>query len=284
MRCIFCKQDSSKTKSVEHIIPESLGNKTSVLPKGFVCDRCNNYFAHEVEKPFMEQMNIQLLRFEESIPNKKNKIPSISGIFEGNKVTIHKKIANDQAFFNIDVSQELAEKLINRDKCFQLILPAFNEEILPEQNSITSRFVAKIALEALSIRIKDDEEWLEYLVNDPQFDAIREHARLGSTKKWPCSVRRIYSAHRLWDFGDHLYSQIVHEFDFLFINSSGEQVNHDYVQAELYFIIALWGIEFAINIGGPEIEGYEKWLTEHNGISPLYHGKNKLSNRTKYIY
>ena len=46
MRCLFCKQDSSSTKSVEHIIPESIGNKTLILPLGYVCDKCNNYFVN----------------------------------------------------------------------------------------------------------------------------------------------------------------------------------------------------------------------------------------------
>jgi hypothetical protein len=56
MRCIFCKNDSSNSKSVEHIIPESLGNTTRTLPKGVVCDTCNNYFARKVEKPFLEAL------------------------------------------------------------------------------------------------------------------------------------------------------------------------------------------------------------------------------------
>lgn len=29
--------------------------------------------------------------------------------------------------------------------------------------------------------------------------------------------------------------------------------------AEIYFVVALWGIEFAINMAGPEISGYEDW-------------------------
>lgn len=44
MKCIFCKDSSDNSTSVEHIIPESLGNK-DILPKGIVCDSCNNYFA-----------------------------------------------------------------------------------------------------------------------------------------------------------------------------------------------------------------------------------------------
>ena len=52
MRCIFCKQDSSNSKNVEHIIPESLGSTKHILGKGIVCDKCNNYFSREVEKTF----------------------------------------------------------------------------------------------------------------------------------------------------------------------------------------------------------------------------------------
>ena len=43
--CMFCHKDSSSSKSVEHIIPESFGNKHHYLPKGYVCDKCNNYFS-----------------------------------------------------------------------------------------------------------------------------------------------------------------------------------------------------------------------------------------------
>ena len=35
MRCLFCKKDSDETKSIEHIVPESLGNKSFVLPLGY---------------------------------------------------------------------------------------------------------------------------------------------------------------------------------------------------------------------------------------------------------
>ena len=44
--------------------------------------------------------------------------------------------------------------------------------------------------------------------------------------------------------------------------------------SEWYFVLAIFGEELAINLGGPEIEGYEKWLKDNNGKSPLYVGKN----------
>ncbi len=40
MRYIFCKQEASTSKSVEHIIPESMGNKSNILKPGIVCDKC----------------------------------------------------------------------------------------------------------------------------------------------------------------------------------------------------------------------------------------------------
>jgi len=43
-RCIFCNNDSPFS-SVEHIVPESLGNDIVILDKGWVCDKCNNIIS-----------------------------------------------------------------------------------------------------------------------------------------------------------------------------------------------------------------------------------------------
>ncbi len=58
MRCIFCKNDSSSSRSVEHIMPESIGSKKRVLPCGVVCDKCNNYFARKVEEPVLSHLSL----------------------------------------------------------------------------------------------------------------------------------------------------------------------------------------------------------------------------------
>ncbi|QMW05424.1 HNH endonuclease [Spirosoma foliorum] len=74
MRCIFCKQDSSGSRSVEHIVPESLGNKSHVLPTGVVCDRCNQYFALKIEKVLLEQEFFKNLRHRNAIESKRGRI------------------------------------------------------------------------------------------------------------------------------------------------------------------------------------------------------------------
>lgn len=44
MKCIFCDNENKAT-SVEHIIPESFGNKKYLMPKDSVCDKCNAKFS-----------------------------------------------------------------------------------------------------------------------------------------------------------------------------------------------------------------------------------------------
>ena len=38
---------------------------------------------------------------------------------------------------------------------------------------------------------------------------------------------------------------------------------------QLYFVIAIWGVEYVINMGSPEIEGYYEWLKLKANRSPL---------------
>jgi DNA invertase Pin-like site-specific DNA recombinase len=156
----------------------------------------------------------------------------------------------------------------------------FKHGIVMENNMIkstriVSRLIAKMALEALAAKLSSDNNSLDVLVDDVQFDLIRDHARLRTTKNWPCSIRRIYSINKKWNTMDNKDVQVIHESDFLFPSyKSTNFSDSEYITSELYFIVILWGIEFAINMGGSELEGYKVWLREHNNISPLYYGKN----------
>lgn len=40
--CIYCKSETGDFRSEEHVIPESLCGDYAFLPRGFVCDNCNN--------------------------------------------------------------------------------------------------------------------------------------------------------------------------------------------------------------------------------------------------
>jgi len=83
MRCIFCKSDSAASRSVEHIIPEALGNIDHVLPRGIVCDTCNNYFARKIEGPLLESAWFRHVRSRQFNPSKRGLVPPMTGTFPG---------------------------------------------------------------------------------------------------------------------------------------------------------------------------------------------------------
>ena len=65
--------------SVEHPIPESLGNDDLFLSVGFVCDRCNQYFGSKVEAMVICSPLFSFERMAFAIPSKKKKVPVLDG-------------------------------------------------------------------------------------------------------------------------------------------------------------------------------------------------------------
>jgi hypothetical protein len=259
MRCLFCKKDSTDSKSVEHIVPESLWNTKHVLPKGVVCDHCNNNFAREVEKPFLDSQAISRLRFAQVIPNKRGRVPSVEAmLLPGFQVLAHRE-ASAPYTLSLDVPPDAFEH-VARSSTGTLILPA---TVAPPTERVVSRFLAKMAVEAMALTLLKYPEGLAYLVEESQLDPIRNYARRGQPEEWPHHARRIYDVERRLPKLDGQSHQTVHEFDFLVTE-----------QQEWYFVFALFGLELTINVGGPDIDGYVKWLAKHAEASPLYHGKN----------
>lgn len=257
MRCVFCKQDSSGSRSIEHIIPQSLGNALHTLPVGVVCDHCNNYFSKEVEKPFLETPWARTLRFHQALVSKKGRIPSIAGLLQ-RSVPVSAIRSSKDGSTHLEVPSGAFNFIASLSQG-ELILPL--EGPWPS-GPIASRFAAKVAIEAMAARVMHLEGGVDWLSNEDQFDLLRDHARRGRQMDWPTHIRRIYAADHpvLGPRGEA--EQILHEFDFLVTQSS-----------EWYFILAIFGLEFTINLGGPQIGGYIAWLRENNDISPLYAAK-----------
>lgn len=264
MRCVFCGENSSNSKSVEHIIPESLGGISHILKPGVVCDKCNNYFAREVEKPFLEHSAIKALRFDEGLTSKKGIIPPIPALLnQHHEVRLWKDTRGEFAG-HVDVDP-IAFHSIMSSKQSTIIFPMPHESATLTEGLILSRFIGKVAIEGFAHLLihKSTPEMLNSFVDAELFAPLKKHVRQGIIENWPCSVRRIYDAKKQWgDITGQPY-QVVNEFDFLLTDDP-----------EGYFVLALFGMEYAINMAGPSIEGYERWLEEHNFESPLYYGKN----------
>ena len=263
MRCIFCKLGSSSSRSAEHIIPESLGNADHVLPPGVVCDRCNNYIAREIEKPLLNSVYFKERRFDLGIPNKKKRIPRLDGVHlqSGVHIQLNKSIEEPQisvsAAANVDEMRFL-DSFLN-EKLGTLIFPV---SVRPH-NYIMSRFVAKVGLEVLAHRVLDMPGALDEITDKPELDELRRYVRMGNPGEiWPYSFRSIYPPSFVFHDDIEAY-EVLHEFDLLMTTES-----------EIYIVIAIFGDEYALNLGGPNIEGYQRWLLMNSCRSPLYGGKN----------
>lgn len=259
MRCIFCKVDSSNSKSVEHIIPESLGNIEHILPPGLVCDKCNNYFAREIERPLLESQYFLHARFENLIPSKKNRIPIVKGIILPLRNPVQVTFENEGLICGVK-SEDFSWLLENKkSKGGTLCIPHFSK---PEGiDHVLSRFLGKVAIEALAHLALSNNETLEsILVNPEELNPLISYVRRGERKIWSFHQREIYPADAMFNSEvEDEYYDVLHEFTFLYTDK------HD-----LFFILAVFGIEYTINMGGDEIDGYLEWLSQNDYRSPLY--------------
>ncbi len=225
MRCIFCKERSDGCISVEHILPESIGNKDALLPVGVVCDKCNNYLSREVERPLLESGILRLIRDERGIRSKRGRIPSFG--------------KNDN--------------------------PA-----LPDYR-IMGRFIGKVGLECLADRVRKVEGGNDEIVDKSELDELRQFVRFNKGSYWPFSYRTLYPVNAAFKESEEIY-EVLHEYDLLYTDGF-----------EIYIILVLFGVEFAMNLGGRLIDGYRHWLEKNEWSSPLYTGKN-LSDVKVYYF
>ncbi|MFA6667722.1 MAG: HNH endonuclease [Bacilli bacterium] len=179
--CPFCGQIITKENSTskEHILPESLGNKNpdAILPKGIICDNCNNYFAREIEKDFLDIKTIKLLRSYVRIRTKKRKIPPVDVLVCGDKAKVE--------FSYGDIIMKCDASTISKffkEKPKMIFTKA--EDMEDFKNSYTvSRFLAKIFAEyTISVCLENNincNDFSKY----PEFQELFHYVRYGSKNR-----------------------------------------------------------------------------------------------------
>ena len=71
MKCIICDSENT-AKSIEHIVPESFGNKKYMMKRGTICDNCNSRFSKFEGKALSNSIfAVERARF--AVPTKKGK-------------------------------------------------------------------------------------------------------------------------------------------------------------------------------------------------------------------
>lgn len=231
LTCIFCCSASVSFSAVEHIIPESLGNKSAVLPAGVVCDRCNQYFGTKVEGPVLDSPMFKCLRLEQSIPNKKGRIPTSRAIVLPNILaTIRKYVDKTPTLYFEESDQKSFMKLLQSNNNGQLVFPSALEQPAPK---LMSRFLAKCALELLTSKAMQGDRTGNSIIFEKQFDPLRMHARFGHYPNWPITDRVIHDMDASYP-DEGVWYQVVNEMDLLLIPLQDEG------QFEVYFVAFFW--------------------------------------------
>jgi hypothetical protein len=267
-RCLFCKSDSRASTSVEHILPESLGNTEHILPSGVVCDRCNNYFASSLEQPVLESGQFLMARFDACVPNKRRHLPMVQAFVLPKYQALAQRDRSGD--FHIFVEPNAETDLVSGASS-RLLLPRPQD---PPSHILFARFLGKVAIEAMASQfLATDSTMLHLVVNDNVLDSLRTYVRWGSPQhlKWPFSKRRLYARDCSFTDQPGLEYEVLHEW--LFLNTD---------QGEIYFVLAIFGAEYVINMGGPDLEGYNHWLKSQRFRSPLY--PNAAISRLRPLY
>jgi len=166
-KCIFCEQPV-ELDSVEHIVPESLGNLNYILQSGSICRDCNNSFSEFEDKALSKTM----LGFERSrlgIATKKGKAAQAQ--------SHNIKFVGDKKFRkNIVTVYGLEEKDIEEvmpDGSFKVKIMDFDKS-----DMATVKLLLKIGLESLY-----QSQRAIFKAND--FTDLKQYLTKVNNKDWP---------------------------------------------------------------------------------------------------
>ncbi|AEG00659.1 HNH endonuclease [Methylomonas methanica] len=138
MSCIFCSSEGTY-QSVAHIVPESLGGKTSPIGKpGVTCDACNQYFGQKVESKALQSFPFSGFRVLTGVPSKKGTMPKI----QTTAGVVH--ATGNSGVVQLEPRSDELRRLINSGKVNQLRIIAEVTEPLA-----VCRTLLKIGLEQL---------------------------------------------------------------------------------------------------------------------------------------
>ena len=181
--CLFC-QSAEPFSTVEHIIPESLGNDELFL-RDEVCDTCQAYFGKEVEKFVLEKTPVAFWRTLLGIRTKRGRLPSVDlsqpKQQKGMLPTRHDAhddhigfTAHVDGSTSIDIHDpKLVRELLDNSRSeFQFV---FTPKVL----SLFARFLVKVGLELLCSTNRA-------AAYSPDFDDARSFARRAAGGSlWP---------------------------------------------------------------------------------------------------
>lgn len=166
-KCIFCGNTSTNCfTSVEHVIPESMGNDLVIIPKGWICDQCNNVFS-EFEQIVQEKTFLGVERCINGSISKKGK-PTKASNYNINWFSNPGKPGK----VSVELTNKHAPIIVNNDSGV-IILP-----VVDKYRSYISKFLLKVGLELLILnqyyskgeKSKNLENAIQYILGKSEED------------------------------------------------------------------------------------------------------------------
>ena len=213
----------------------------------------------------------RLSRFEMGVPSKKGRIPMVTAIHLQSLSSLEiKKEKNGTACLSTKTSEDALkfEASIEAGERGSLILPA---STVPHSSAELSRFMAMLGLECLAHGCLNLDDANREIVDHTGLNELRWYARYG--KKgfiWPVHIRKLYESSSTFTDKEVGEYEVLHEWNILIVPAPGGTPLEGQVLAECYLVVAIFGVEFVINLCGPELDGYKKWLSDNNYKSYLY--------------
>ena len=264
-KCIFCLDVSSNFNTIEHIVPESLGNDEDILENA-VCNKCQNYFGKEIESYILAKTPFGLWRTFAGTRTKKGKQPffdpSQSIASKGRLNDYHDSTDSNIAFHpdSIEINDKnMMQQIISGEKTnFKLVLT-------PKMLIYIGRFLGKIAL----------EYWFDSFgenVFDAQFNDLRNYVRRGTINSiWPIMQGKLAENLLNWKmvsefeekrvlysysfFQDQENGAILFNFD-IGLNRYGILLNHKFPDDNIF-------TEYLISAAERGLSGFPQMLWYH---------------------
>lgn len=179
IKCLFCDEGDSFT-TIEHIIPESLGNDDLLL-ENEICDKCQNYLS-KIENYVLHRTPFGFWRTLYGIKTKKKKLPQVDfakkenssgrlpdSSYHHDNISLHSHpdFSTGLIFKDIKTQSEALEK----GQLKYVLTPKALHEI--------GRFIGKIGIELICLQDRN-------LARSEEFQPIKDYVRRGfKDELWP---------------------------------------------------------------------------------------------------
>ncbi|MGE8536655.1 MAG: HNH endonuclease [Chryseobacterium sp.] len=171
MNCIFCNNENKAT-SVEHIIPESFGNKKYLMTRSSVCDACNAKFSKFEGKALSNSVFV-FERARLGIKSKKGK--NVKGKVEDLEVEGNKEFKK-QIITVKGLDSKSVENYDKENGTLQMIVSSFDKS-----EEAGAKLILKMGIEALYTSDFN-------LYNNLDINEARDYLLAKNTKDWPVII------------------------------------------------------------------------------------------------